>query len=61
MYHTTFDVNRETVIEQHSIDYLSHSARHGKVWHQGPFLSTVNLVLPALVTGFIGPSMGLSV
>ena len=52
---------RDRVIEQHSIDYIPHSERHGKVWHQGPFWFTGNFVLPTLVTGFIGPSMGLSV
>lgn len=52
---------RGTVIEQHSIDYVPGSERHGKVWHQGPFWFAGNFVLPTLVTGFIGPSMGLSV
>ena len=46
---------RDRVIEQHSIDYIPHSERHGKVWHQGPFWFTGNFVLPTLVTGFIGP------
>jgi nucleobase:cation symporter-1, NCS1 family len=53
--------NRESVIEQHSIDYIPQSERHGKVWHQGPFWFTGNFVLPTLVTGFVGPAMGLSV
>ncbi|HEV7184386.1 MAG: purine-cytosine permease family protein [Actinomycetales bacterium] len=53
--------DRESVIEQHSIDYIPNSERHGKVWHQGPFWFTGNFVLPTLVTGFVGPSMGLSV
>jgi NCS1 nucleoside transporter family len=53
--------NRERVIEQHSIDYIPQSERHGKVWHQGPFWFTGNFVLPTLVTGFVGPAMGLSV
>ena len=61
MSDTTLDSKRESVIEQHSIDYIPHSERHGKVWHQGPFWFTGNFVLPTLVTGFIGPSMGLSV
>lgn len=52
---------REGVIEQHSIDYVPHSERHGKVWHQGPFWFTGNFVLPTMVTGFVGPAMGLSV
>ena len=50
-----------TVIEQRSIDYVPRSERHGKVWHQGPFWFTGNFVLPTMVTGFIGPVMGLSV
>jgi len=49
------------VIEQHSIDYIPKSERHGKVWHQGPFWFTGNFVLPTLITGFLGPSLGLSV
>jgi nucleobase:cation symporter-1, NCS1 family len=49
------------MIEQRSIDYVPHSERHGKVWEQGPFWFTGNFVLPTLVTGFVGPSMGLSV
>jgi NCS1 family nucleobase:cation symporter-1 len=52
--------NREGVIEQHSIDYVPRAERHGKVWHQGPFWFTGNFVLPTLVTGFVGPAMGLS-
>ncbi len=48
-------------IEQHSIDYVPHAERHGKVWHQGPFWFAGNFVLPTLVTGFIGPSLGLNV
>lgn len=52
---------QDGVIEQHSIDYIPHSERHGKVWHQGPFWFTGNFVLPTLITGFVGPMMGLSV
>lgn len=48
------------MIEQRSIDYVPFSERHGKVWQQGPFWFTGNFVLPTLVTGFVGPSMGLS-
>ena len=51
---------RDTVIEHRSIDYVPRSERHGKVWHQGPFWFTGNFVLPTMVTGFIGPVMGLS-
>lgn len=52
---------RDSVIEQHSIDYVPHAERHGKVWHQGPFWFTGNFVLPTMVTGFVGAAMGLSV
>ncbi|CAA9364409.1 MAG: Cytosine/purine/uracil/thiamine/allantoin permease family protein [uncultured Nocardioidaceae bacterium] len=52
---------RDSVIERRSIDYVPRSERHGKVWHQGPFWFTGNFVLPTMVTGFIGPSLGLSV
>ncbi|WP_111721156.1 cytosine permease [Homoserinimonas sp. OAct 916] len=52
---------REGVIERHSIDYIPLAERGGKVWHQGPFWFTGNFVLPTMVTGFIGPVMGLSV
>ena len=48
-------------IEVRSIDYVPLSERHGKVWHQGPFWFTGNFVLVTALTGFIGPSLGLSV
>ncbi|MGX4692008.1 purine-cytosine permease family protein [Streptomyces sp. JNUCC 63] len=53
--------SREGAIEQHSIDYVPSTERHGKVWHQGPFWFTGNFVLPTMVAGFVGASMGLSV
>lgn len=49
------------VIEVRSIDYVPPRERHGKVWHQGPFWFTGNFVLATMVTGFIGPSLGLAV
>ena len=61
MSNTELATKRESVIEQHSIDYIPKSERHGKVWHQGPFWFTGNFVLPTLITGFLGPSLGLSV
>ncbi|MGN6125374.1 MAG: purine-cytosine permease family protein [Humibacter sp.] len=61
MSYTEESTDRETLIEHHSIDYIPHSERHGKVWHQGPFWFTGNFVLPTMVVGFVGPSMGLSV
>lgn len=48
------------VIEVHSIDYIPLSERRGRVWHQGPFWFTGNFVLVTMITGFIGPSMGLA-
>jgi nucleobase:cation symporter-1, NCS1 family len=56
-----YDPGGDRLIEAHSIDYVPSSERHGKVWHQGPFWFTGNFVLPTMVTGFIGPSLGLSV
>lgn len=53
-------VSKSAVIEQRSIDYVPRSERHGKLWHQGPFWFTGNFVLPTMVVGFIGPSMGLA-
>ncbi|MFI1830443.1 purine-cytosine permease family protein [Streptomyces sp. NPDC020412] len=60
---TSSDVatQRDSAIEQHSIDYVPAAERHGKVWHQGPFWFTGNFVLPTMVAGFVGASMGLSV
>jgi purine-cytosine permease-like protein len=49
------------VVEVRSIDYVPPSERHGKVWYQGPFWFTGNFVLATMVTGFIGPSIGLAV
>jgi purine-cytosine permease-like protein len=48
------------VIETRSIDYVPVTERHGKVWHQGPFWFTGNFVLVMMVTGFLGPVVGLS-
>lgn len=48
------------VIERRSIDYVPASERHGKVWHQGPFWFTGNFVLVTMVTGFLAPTVGLS-
>lgn len=46
-------------IEVRSIDYVPRSERHGKTWHQGPFWFTGNFLFGTLLTGFIGPSLGL--
>ncbi|WP_351232106.1 cytosine permease [Streptomyces sp. NPDC002133] len=48
------------VIEVRSIDYVPARERHGRVWHQGPFWFTGNFVLTTMVTGFLGPALGLS-
>ncbi len=48
------------VIERRSIDYVPLSERRGKLWHQVPFWFTGNFVLPTMVVGFVGPSLGLS-
>jgi NCS1 family nucleobase:cation symporter-1 len=48
------------VIETRSIDYVPVTERHGTVWHQGPFWFTGNFVLVTMVTGFLGPVVGLS-
>ncbi|MEU9111639.1 cytosine permease [Streptomyces sp. NPDC048483] len=48
------------MIEVCSIDYVPVRERHGKVWHQGPFWFTGNFVLTTMVTGFLGPALGLS-
>lgn len=54
------DVVRRTVVETRSIDYVPPSERHGKVWHQLPFWFTGNFVVVTMVTGFLGPALGLS-
>lgn len=51
---------QKIAVEVRSIDYVPPSERHGKVWHQGPFWFTGNFVLATMVTGFIGPSLGLA-
>jgi len=47
-------------IERRSIDHVPASERHGVVWHQGPFWFTGGFVLPSMLVGFIGPSLGLA-
>lgn len=58
--HPRGEGQRGGVVEVRSIDYVPLAERHGKVWHQGPFWFTGNFVLVTMVTGFIGPSLGLS-
>lgn len=52
---------RTRIVEKRSIDYVPQSERHGKVWHQGPFWFTGNFVITTMVTGFIGPAIGLPI
>jgi len=51
---------RRPAIEARSIDYVPLRERHGTVWHQGPFWFTGNFVVTTMVTGFIGPAIGLT-
>jgi len=60
-HHNSSDPRSSHVVEQRSIDYVPLNERRGKLWHQGPFWFTSNFVLLTMVTGFIGPSLGLSV
>ncbi|MES4889659.1 cytosine permease [Streptomyces sp. NPDC096012] len=46
-------------VERRSIDHVPATERHGKAWHQGPFWLTGGFMLPSLLVGFLGPSMGL--
>jgi len=54
-------MNKKTIVEVRSIDYIPRSERHGKVWHQAPFWFTGNFVLTTLATGFTGSVLGLGV
>lgn len=47
-------------IETRTIDYVPLDERHGKAWHLGPFWFTGNFVLTTMVTGFVGPALGLA-
>ena len=51
---------RSLGIEQHSIDFVPESERHGRVDDQGPFWFVSNFQFFAIALGFIGPSLGLS-
>lgn len=57
---TSNESGRKAVIETRSIDYVPTTERHGKVWHQLPFWFTGNFVIVTMVTGFLGPVVGLS-
>lgn len=46
-------------IETRSIDWIPLNERHGKAWHQGPFSFNGGFVLPSMLVGFVGPSLGL--
>jgi nucleobase:cation symporter-1, NCS1 family len=47
-------------IEEHSIDYIPESERHGKPWQQLPFWFGNGVGLTSAGIGFIGPSLGLN-
>ena len=47
-------------IEVRSIDWVQLDERHGKVWYQAPFWFMGNFVLLTMVTGFLGPALGVS-
>jgi len=46
-------------IEQHSIDFIPESERHGKPWQQLPFWFGNGVGITSAGIGFIGPSLGL--
>lgn len=62
MTHASLDTGTTgiTGIETRSIDWIPLEERHGRAWHQGPFWFNGGFVLPSMLIGFIGPSMGLS-
>ena len=45
-------------IEQHSIDYVPKSERHGKVWHLAPVWFSGNAQLATVATGAVGILLG---
>lgn len=47
-------------IEEHSIDFIPESERHGKPWQQLPFWFGNGCSLTSAGIGFIGPSLGLN-
>lgn len=55
------DATATSAVEQHSIDFIPPSERHGSVWRQGPFWFVPNFNFFSIALGFIGPSLGLSV
>jgi NCS1 nucleoside transporter family len=46
-------------VERRSIDHVPLAERHGKAWHQAPFWATGGFMLPSLLVGYLGPSLGL--
>ena len=57
---TERDQAAQRVFEFHSIDYIPHTERHGKVWNQATLWFLANAELATLAVGLIGISMGLS-
>src|ERR1700753_3762953 len=47
-------------IQEHSIDYIPESDRHGKAWQQLPFWFGNGCSLTSAGIGFIGPALGLN-
>jgi len=47
-------------IEEHSIDFIPESERHGKPWQQAPFWFGNGCNLASAGIGFIGPALGLN-
>ena len=48
----------KALIEQHSIDYVPKSERHGKVWHLAPVWFSGNAQLATVATGAVGILLG---
>lgn len=48
------------LIEVRSIDWVPHTERRGKLWHQLPLWFTGNFQYFSIPIGFIGPGLGLS-
>ena len=47
-------------LETRTLDVVPPDERHGKAWHLGPFWFASNFVLTTMITGFVGPALGLT-
>jgi NCS1 family nucleobase:cation symporter-1 len=54
-------LSRQDLIETHSIDYVPHAERHGKVWHLWPIWFAGDAQLATLASGVVGVAAGLNV